>query len=93
MAGLRVVLDDLAGADAAFTVDLVEDGSAVFGDTQAVAVHEHLDGVGVNDAVEEREEVADWVQADGLRHDVFREEVRGRWNAVPFFAEPQMIIL
>ena len=51
MAGLRVVLDDLAGADATFPVNLVKDSSAVLGDSQSVAVHEHLDGVGVEDAV------------------------------------------
>ena len=86
MAGLRVVLDDLAGADAAFPVDLVEDGGTVLGDAQAVAVHEHLDGVGVEDAVEECEEVADGIQADGLGDEVFREITRGRWNVVPFLA-------
>ena len=88
VAGDGVVLDDLAGADAALEVYLVEDGGAVPGDSQPVAVHEHLDGVGVEDAIEERKEVADRIQADGPSNEVFREEVRGRWNAVPFFAEP-----
>ena len=88
VAGLGVILDDLAGADAAQEVYLVEDGGAVPGDSQAVAVHEHLDGIGVKDAVEKGEEVTDGIQADGPLHEVFREEVRGRWNAVPFFAEP-----
>lgn len=83
-----VVLDDLAGTDAALEVYLVEDGGAVPGDSHAVAVYEHPDGVGVKDAVEEGEEVADGIQADGPLDEVFREEVRGRWNAVPFFAEP-----
>ena len=84
MAGDWVV----AGADASLQVYLVEDGGAVPGDSQAVAVYEHPDGVGVKDAVEEGEEVADGIQADGPLDEVFREEVRGRWNAVPFFAEP-----
>ena len=88
VAGDGVVLDDLAGADAALEVYLVEDGGAVPGDSQAVAVYEHLDGVGVKDAVEEGEEVTDGMEADGPGNEVFREEVRGRWNAVPFFAEP-----
>ena len=88
MAGDGVVLDDLAGADAALEVYLVEDGGAVPGDSQAVAVHEHPDGIVVKDAVEKGEEVTDGIQADGPLHEVFREEVRGRWNAVPFFAEP-----
>ena len=43
---------------------------------------------GVKDAVEEGEEVADGIEADGSGDEVLREEVRGRWNAVPFFAEP-----
>ena len=86
--GLGVVLDDLAGADAALEVYLVEDGGAVPGDSQAVAVHEHPDGIGVKDAVEEGEEVTDGIEADGPLHEVFREEVRWRWNAVPFFAKP-----
>ena len=65
---------------------VVEDGGTVLGDAQAVAVHEHLDGVGVEDAVEECEEVADGIQADGLGDEVFREITRGRWNVVPFLA-------
>ncbi len=88
VAGFRIVLDDLAGADASLQVYLVEDGGAVPGDSQAVAIHEHSDGIGVKDAVEEGEEVADGIEADGPANEVFREEVRGRWNAVPFFAEP-----
>ena len=88
VSGDGVVLDDLAGADAALEVYLVEDGGVVPGDSQAVAVHEHLDGIGVKDAVEEGEEVTDGIEADGPLDEVFREEVHGRWNAVPFFAEP-----
>lgn len=88
VAGDGVVLDDLAGADAALQVYLVEDGGSVPGDSQAVAVHEHPDGIGVKDAVEEGEEVTDGMEADGPGHEVFREKVRGRWNTVPFFAEP-----
>lgn len=88
VAGDGVVLDDLTGADAALQVYLVEDGGAVPGDSQAVAIYEHPDGIGVKDAVEEGEEVTDWMEADSPCHEVFREEVRGRWNAVPFFAKP-----
>lgn len=77
MAGLGVVLDDLAGADTALQVNLVEDGCVVLGDSQAVPVHEHLDGVCVEDAVEEREEVAYRIQTNGLGDEVLREEPVG----------------
>ena len=75
VASLRVVFHDLAGADAALNVNLVEDDGTVSGDSDAVFVDEAFQDDGVKEGGEELGEVRWAVGSQGLGHDVFRERV------------------
>lgn len=96
VAGLRVVFHDLAGADAALNVNLVEDNGMVAGDTDAVFVDEAFQDDGIEDGGKEAGEVRRAVRPEGLGHDVLGERVHfvhrvdgwTGWTMVDGFVEP-----
>ena len=96
VAGLRVVFHDLAGADAALNVNLVEDNGTVAGDTDAVFVDEAFQDDGIEDGGKEAGEVRRTVRPEGLGDDVFRERVHcvhrvdgwTGWTLVDGFIQP-----
>ena len=65
VAGLGVVLHDLAGAAPAFDVELEEDGGPVAGHADAVVFDEGFDGGGWQDGAKEGDEVGVAVGAHG----------------------------
>jgi len=84
VASLRIVADNLTGAAVATLVYLVEDGGEVFGDADAVLVHQTDDGLFVEERLEELEEEASRVEAESPADDVVRKVIgglgRGRCN-------------
>ena len=64
MAGLGVVLHDLAGTTPAFDVELEEDGGPVAGDADAVVFDEGFDGRCRQDGAQEGDQVGVAVGAD-----------------------------
>ena len=66
VACLRIVADDLASADAALRVNLVEDGVLGLGDAEPVELHQALDGLFRKEGLQEGDEVGFRVEADGL---------------------------
>ena len=75
VASLRIVADYLAGAAVAALVYLVENGGEVFGDADAVLVHQADDGLLVEERLEELQEEAARVEAESPADDVIREVV------------------
>ena len=75
VAGLRVVFHDLAGADAALGVNLVEDDGAFAGDADAVFLDEGGDRYRVEEGTEEGDEVGVNRRADGPGDDVVGDGV------------------
>ena len=70
MAGLRIVLDDLASTASALDVQLEENGAAVPGDAQAVVYDEARNGFRRKEGAEEGDEGGVVVGPDGTADDV-----------------------
>ena len=70
VAGLRIVLDDLASTASALDIQLEEDGAAVPGDAQAVVCDEARDGLRREEGAEEDDEGGVVVGPDGTADDV-----------------------
>lgn len=64
VASLGIVANNLAGAAVTALVYLVKDGGEVFGDADAVLVHQADDGLFVEERLEELQEEAARVEAE-----------------------------